>query len=63
LKYARIENLDNDYTIGLNFGVGLNFNSIGIDLRYERGFSDNETNILLNNSTNNIDRLDARAKQ
>jgi len=60
---ARIGNLENDFTIGLNFGVGLNFNSIGIDLRYERGFSDNETTILLNNSTINIDRLDARAEQ
>ncbi|MEJ6791354.1 MAG: outer membrane beta-barrel protein [Lacinutrix sp.] len=60
---ARIGNLENDFTVSLNFGIGLNFNSIGIDLRYERGFSDNETTILLNNSTVGIDRLDTRTEQ
>jgi len=60
---ARISNIDNDVTVGLNFGIGLNFESLGIDLRYERGFSDNEANIVLNNSTINIDRLDTRQNQ
>lgn len=60
---ARISNLENDFTVGLNFGIGLNFDSFGIDLRYERGFSDNEANIILNNSTVSVDRLDTRQNQ
>jgi len=43
---ARIENLDNDFAIGLHFGVGWIFNSIGIVLRYESWYSDNETTII-----------------
>lgn len=60
---ARINNLETDFTVGLNFGVALNFESVGIDLRYERGFSDNEADIILNNSTVNVDRLDTRQNQ
>lgn len=36
----------NDFTVGLNFGAAINFNSFGIDLRYERGLSDNEANFV-----------------
>jgi len=57
-----INNIENDFSVGLNFGIGLNFNKFGIDLRYERGFSDNEANFLINN---NVDpsRLDTRPDQ
>lgn len=37
-----IKDLENDFTVGLNFGIGLNFNGFGVDLRYERGLSENE---------------------
>ena len=60
---ARVSDLENDFTVGLNFGIGLNFNSVGIDLRYERGFSENEVTIISNNSTINVDRLDTRPDQ
>lgn len=57
-----ISNIENDFSVGLNFGIGLNFNKFGIDFRYERGFSDNEANFLINN---NVDpsRLDTRPDQ
>ena len=57
-----IKDIDNDLSVGLNFGIGLNLNKIGIDLRYERGFSNNEASFLNNN---NIDtsRLDTRPDQ
>lgn len=57
-----INDIDNDLSVGLNFGIGLNLNKIGIDLRYERGFSNNEASFLNNN---NIDtsRLDTRPDQ
>lgn len=60
---ATISTIENDFTVGLNFGVGMNFESIGIDLRYERGFSDNEVSIVSNNSALYIDRLDTRPSQ
>lgn len=57
-----INNIENDFSVGLNFGIGLNLNRIGIDVRYERGFSNNEASFLNNN---NIDtsRLDTRPDQ
>ncbi|WP_299385310.1 outer membrane beta-barrel protein [uncultured Lacinutrix sp.] len=60
---VRIGDIENDFTVGLNFGVALNFDSVGIDLRYERGFTDNEATIITNNSTVNIGRLDTRSNQ
>jgi len=57
-----IDNVDNDISVGLNFGAAINFKKFAIDLRYERGFSDNEAQFLNNN---NIDtsRLDTRPSQ
>lgn len=60
---ATIGDFKNDFTVGLNLGVGLNFNKVGIDLRYERGFNDKEVSLISDNSTVNINRLDARAHQ
>ncbi|WP_298497344.1 outer membrane beta-barrel protein [uncultured Algibacter sp.] len=57
-----INDVENDFSVGLNFGIGLNFNKLGIDLRYERGFSDNEATFLGNNGIN-VDRLDTRPDQ
>ena len=57
-----IDDIDHDITVGFNFGVGIQIKKIGVDLRYERGFSDNEAKFLYNN---NIDtsRLDTRPEQ
>ncbi len=61
---ATINSIQDDFSIGLNFGVGVSFNKIGIDLRYERGFSDNEATLINNNITTlNSDRLDTRPDQ
>ncbi|WP_242135548.1 outer membrane beta-barrel protein [Aestuariivivens marinum] len=58
-----INDIENDFTLGLNFGIGLNFKRMGLDLRYERGFSDNEAKFFLNNISSNPDRLDTRPDQ
>ena len=55
---VNIDNIKNDFSIGLNFGIALNFENFGLDLRYERGFSENEANFLEIN-----DRLDTRPDQ
>jgi hypothetical protein len=59
-----VENIETDFSVGLNFGVALNFNKIGIDLRYERGFSDNEATFIGNNISNTaVNRIDTRPDQ
>ena len=57
-----IDEVDKDLTVGLNFGAALNFNKFSIDLRYERGFSNNEANFLANNNIG-TSRLDTRPDQ
>jgi hypothetical protein len=57
-----INDVENDFSVGLNFGIGLNFKKVGIDLRYERGFSDNEATFLGNNGMG-TSRLDTRPEQ
>jgi len=59
-----IDDVKEDFSVGLNFGIGLNFNKIGIDLRYERGFSDNEATFIGNNiGTGAVSRIDTRPDQ
>jgi len=58
-----INNIENDFSVGLNFGVAVNFKTVGIDLRYERGFSENEARFLDNNGIGVNDRLDTRPDQ
>ncbi|GAA3580386.1 outer membrane beta-barrel protein [Snuella lapsa] len=57
-----INDIENEFSVGLNFGIGLNFKKIGLDVRYERGFSDNEASFLNNNNIG-TSRLDARPDQ
>ncbi|WP_100609863.1 outer membrane beta-barrel protein [Confluentibacter lentus] len=57
-----IDDIENDFSVGLNFGIGLNINKLGIDLRYERGFSDNEATFIGNNGVG-TSRLDTRPEQ
>jgi hypothetical protein len=59
-----IESVKNDFTIGLNFGIALNFKKFGIDLRYERGFSDNEATFINTNlGSDPFSRIDTRPEQ
>lgn len=59
-----INDIEEDFTLGLNFGIALNLKKIGIDLRYERGFSNNEAIFIDNNLGNNVvSRIDTRPDQ
>jgi hypothetical protein len=59
-----VDNVKDDFSVGLNFGVGVNFNKVGVDLRYERGFSDNEATFINNNIGSNVSsRIDTRPDQ
>ncbi|MDX1314014.1 MAG: outer membrane beta-barrel protein [Eudoraea sp.] len=57
-----IDNIENDFTVGLHLGVGVNLGGIGLDLRYERGFSENEVRFISSNGIG-TDRLDTRPDQ
>ena len=57
-----INEVENDITVGLNFGVGVNIYKIGIDIRYERGFSENEATFIGNNGVD-VSRVDTRPDQ
>jgi hypothetical protein len=57
-----INDIEKDFTVGLNFGVGINFKKLGIDLRYERGLSKNEASFI-NENIINTSRIDTRPNQ
>jgi len=58
-----IGEVENGTTVGLNVGAGVNLGKFGIDLRYERGFTENEVNVINANVTNINDRIDTRPDQ
>lgn len=59
-----LDNVENDFTVGLNFGIGLNLGKVGLDLRYERSFSDNEVSFVNDNiSDGDVSRIDTRPDQ
>lgn len=58
-----INDVENDFSVGLNFGIGLNFKKLGIDLRYERGFNNNEATFINTNVGSVESRLDTRPDQ
>ncbi len=58
-----IDDIENDFTVGFNLGAGVNLGKFGIDLRYERGFTDNEINFINSNIVNVNDRVDTRPDQ
>ncbi|GAA4281274.1 hypothetical protein GCM10022260_16950 [Gaetbulibacter aestuarii] len=58
-----INDVKNDFTVGLNFGIGLNIDKLGIDLRYERGFSKNEATFVQSIGTTSPSRIDTRPDQ
>lgn len=59
-----INDIEDEFSFGLNFGIGLNFKRVGIDLRYERGFNNNEATFIQNNLGSSLEsRLDTRPDQ
>ena len=63
LKNVELADLKNDFTIGAHFGVGVNLGNIGLDVRYERGFSKNEAEIIGTNIADISGRVDSRPSQ
>ncbi|MBJ7883048.1 outer membrane beta-barrel protein [Gelidibacter salicanalis] len=58
-----IDDVENDFSVGLNFGIGANFSGFGVDLRYERGFSENEATFIDDSVGVPPSRIDTRPDQ
>jgi hypothetical protein len=55
-----------EFTIGAQLGIGVNIGNLGVDVRYERGFRNNEVNFIQNTVDFNgliPDRVDTRPEQ
>ncbi|WP_224483664.1 outer membrane beta-barrel protein [Robertkochia aurantiaca] len=59
LEDIELEDAENDFTVGLHFGAGVNLGKWGVDLRYERGLSSNEAEF----AGLNEGRVDTRPSQ
>ncbi|WP_340203385.1 outer membrane beta-barrel protein [Ascidiimonas sp. W6] len=55
-----LNDVENDFTVGLNIGAALSLGNLGIDLRYERGFSSNEAQFV---GLSGSGRIDTRPEQ
>jgi hypothetical protein len=49
LEGTSLSDVQNEWSVGAQFGVGVNLGNLGIDVRYERGFTDNEVDFIRNN--------------
>ena len=63
LEDFNINDAEKDFTVGLHIGAGVNLGRLGFDVRYERGFSENEAEFVGNNITNIDGRVDSRPSQ
>lgn len=62
LKNVKLGNVKNEFTVGLQFGVGVQFGRLNADVRYERGLSKNEAQSIDKN-TGLTTRVDSRPNQ
>ena len=58
-----LNNIEKNITLGMQIGVGINLNKIGIDIRLERGLTTNEVNLVNTKITDVNDRIDSRPRQ
>ena len=59
-----IDDVENDFSVGAHLGAGVNFGKLGVDVRYERGFGDNEARFINTNVTTLPEsRIDTRPEQ
>lgn len=63
LEDFSINDAEKDFTVGLHIGAGVNLGRLGLDVRYERGFSENEAEFVGENVTDISGRVDSRPSQ
>lgn len=62
LEDVRLGDVKNNFTVGLQFGAGIQLGKLNVDLRYERGLSDNQAGAI-DTITNTSVRVDSRPNQ
>lgn len=62
LKSLSFDNIEDDFTVGLHIGLGLDLGRLGIDVRYERGVKNNEAEFF-DVDPSDYYRLDTRPEQ
>lgn len=55
--------VDNEFTIGAQLGLGVQFGKIGLDVRYERALKENEARFMNLDSGDGLQRVDTRPSQ
>lgn len=55
--------IEENFTVGLQIGTRISFGRLGLGVRYERGFTDNDVRILGANGVDVEGRIDARPNQ
>lgn len=64
LDKIEVDDVKSEFTVGLQFGAGVQFGRLNADIRYERGLSDNQANKLQDGVNDFTEvRVDARANQ
>ncbi len=63
LEDFNINDAEKDFTVGLHIGAGVDLGRLGLDVRYERGFSENEADFIGENVTDISGRVDSRPSQ
>lgn len=63
LENVELSDVKDDFTVGFNIGAGLNLSEqLGVDVRYERGFSENEAETIGAEGSERV-ALDTRPSQ
>jgi len=62
-KGISADKIENDFSVGLHLGAGVEIGRFGVDVRYERGFNSNETEFIGDNISSDTYRLDSRPEQ
>lgn len=63
LQGISIGEVENDFTVGAQFGAGIQLGSIGLDVRYERSLTENQAEVLNLDNSEGVRRIDARPNQ
>ncbi len=59
-----IDDVENDISLGFNIGAAVQIGNVGLDVRYERGFSENEAAFIGRNINDDLaGRVDSRPSQ
>ena len=63
LEGVTLADVENEFSVGAQFGAGVQFGGIGLDVRYERGLTENQAEALNLDNSSGVQRVDNRPSQ